>query len=160
MAAGTAIAGAAGTRPDPASKLLWATIDVCDSPAHPDTVGIRGSMPGNGDPHAVLYMSFRLEYRTTAGSWKAIGAPGLLPFVRVGSGAATARQAGEDATIAPSATATVLRAVVVFQWRRHGVILATYARSTTAGHTAAAGADPPGYSAATCRISRTGAGRS
>src|SRR5262245_47393421 len=31
------------------SKRLWATVNVCDTVGHPDSLGIRGSMPGSGD---------------------------------------------------------------------------------------------------------------
>jgi hypothetical protein len=45
-----------------------------------------------------------------------------------------------------------LRGVVTFQWRRHGRVLYSTYRVTTADHISAAGADPSGYSAATCAM--------
>ena len=52
------------------SPLLWATINVCDTEAKPDTIGIRGSMPGL-KRKATLYMRFRVEYlgTETDGKW-------------------------------------------------------------------------------------------
>jgi hypothetical protein len=137
--------------PDPTSKALWATIDVCDAAAH--TIGIRGSMPGTADARELLYMSFRVEYRGRAGEWHYLARAGQSPFVLVGDGAAVARQAGQNFQIARTKSARyVLRGVVIFEWRLHGHTVASNARATRAGHTAAAGADPPGFSAATCGI--------
>src|SRR5581483_8428828 len=41
-----ALAASAPPPPSTGSPALWATIDVCNPPAEPDTIGIRGSMPG------------------------------------------------------------------------------------------------------------------
>jgi hypothetical protein len=142
----------ATSRPNTGSPLLWATIDVCNSAAHPDTIGIRGSMPGTADAHELMYMSFRVEYRSSPGHWRYLGA-GQSGFVLVGNGSSLARQAGQDFEVAPRASGSyVLRGVAVFKWRLHGRTIATAVRATRAGHVAAAGADPPGFSAATCRI--------
>ena len=148
-----AIALGAAPLPVPSSPLLWATVDVCNTPAHPNTIGIRGSMPGTGDVHELMNMSFNVEYRRPGGSWRYLGAAGQSGPVQVGNGASVARQAGQDFVIAASATRTyALRGVVVFEWRLHGRTVATEVRATRAGHIAAAGADPPGFSAAVCRI--------
>ena len=45
-----------------------------------------------------------------------------------------------------------MRGIVDYQWRRGRVVLQTAERTTTAGHRSLAGADPAGYSAATCLI--------
>jgi hypothetical protein len=143
----------ATSRPNTGSPLLWATIDVCNSAAHPDTIGIRGSMPGTADAHELMYMSFRVEYRSSPGHWRYLGGAGQSGFVLVGNGSSLARQAGQDFEVAPRASGSyVLRGVAVFKWRLHGRTIATAVRATRAGHVAAAGADPPGFSAATCRI--------
>jgi hypothetical protein len=139
--------------PNTGSASLWATIDVCNSAAHPNTIGIRGSMPGTGDAHELMYMSFRVEYRSSPGQWRYLGGGGQSGFVVVGNGASLARQAGQDFEVAPRASGGyVLRGEAVFEWRLHGRTIATAVRRTRAGHVAAAGADPPGFSATTCRI--------
>jgi hypothetical protein len=146
--------------PKPSSPLLWATVDVCDTAAHPDTIGIRGSMPGTGDGHQQMYMKFVVEYRSPSGHWLYLGGAGVSKFVAVGAGSSPARQAGQDFAVARSATIThTLRGVIVFEWRLGGHTIAQQVRATRSGHTAAAGADPPGYSTATCTINRTDAGR-
>ena len=146
--------------PKATSPLLWATIDVCDTATHPDTIGIRGSMPGTGDRQESMFMRFVVEYRSTTGHWHYLK-DGESSLVSVGSGSSKARQAGQDFQVARSTTQTyTLRGVVVFEWRAGGRTVAQDVRATRAGHTAAAGADPPDFSASTCTITRRAAGRS
>jgi hypothetical protein len=150
--AAPSLALAAAPPPATHSPLLWATIDVCNTKAHPDTVGIRGSMPGTGDAAESMFMQFRVEY-LRSGVWTNIGASGSSPFEPLGSAAAGARQFGVDFTIAPGAQPHyLLRGVVTFQWRVGARAIATTLRSTTAGHNVGAGADPRGYSASVCSI--------
>ncbi len=136
------------------SHELWATIDVCDPADQPDTVGIRGSMPGDGNAHDRMYMSFRLQYLDSATkAWVNLSSGASSGFVAVGTGAA-ARQAGTSFELKPVAgrPAVTLRGVVDFQWRRGKSILVSGAEPTSAGRKSLAGADPAGYSAATCII--------
>jgi hypothetical protein len=154
------IDAAAAPLPKPDSPSLWATIDVCDTPAHPDTIGIRGSMPGTGDSRERMFMEFAIEYRSATGHWHFL-LHGVEGFVAVGRASYRERQAGEDFQVAPSsARSYTLRGIVVFEWRAHGIVIAQTVRSTSAGRGVSAGADPPGYSAATCTISAAAAGRS
>jgi hypothetical protein len=137
------------------SPALWATIDVCNPADQPDTVGIRGSMPGDKHARDTLFMRFRLQYRLAGNPvrWVDLGGGAASGFVKVGS-AKAARQAGWSFQLMPPAgrPATTLRGVVTFQWRRGSQILAFVSRATTAGHTSLAGADPSNFSAATCSI--------
>jgi hypothetical protein len=137
------------------SRLLWSTIDVCSPTDQPDTVGIRGSMPGDGHPHDTLYMSFRLEYETGSGSsasWSSLSGASS-GFVSVGGGG-DSRQAGRSFTLVPvPGKHSTLRGVVRFQWRRGSRVMRSVERTTTAGHVSQTGADPKSYTAATCTIS-------
>jgi hypothetical protein len=136
------------------SHALWATIDVCDPADQPSTVGVRGSMPGDGHPHDTMYMSFRLQYLDSATkSWINLSSGASSSFVAVGSGA-SARQGGTSFALKPVAgkPAVKLRGVVDFQWRRGKTIVVSDAEPTAAGHLSLAGADPANYSAATCVI--------
>jgi len=143
---------AATTLPKPGSSAIWATVDVCNTPAHPDTIGIRGSMPGTGDRHETMFMAFAVEYRDRHGRWQALGG-GSSGFVALGDAASRLRQAGRDFTIATKKAHTyLLRGVVTFEWRLRSRVIASAVRSTTAGHRAGAGADPAGYSASVCSI--------
>jgi hypothetical protein len=136
------------------SRQLWATIDVCNAKDQPNTVGIRGSMPGDGQPHETMYMSFRLQYLDSAAKTWIDLANGAAPtFVVVGP-AKAARQAGRSFQLVPVAgkPPSTLRGVVSFQWRRGTTVVHAVSRPSTVGHQSLAGADPAGFSAATCII--------
>jgi hypothetical protein len=75
-------------------------------------------------------------------------------FLPVGS-ASTTRQDGRSFQLVPGQAAFMLRGVVSFQWRRGAKVVHSVTRPTTAGHTSLAGADPAGFSAATCAITST-----
>ncbi len=133
------------------SRELWATVDVCNPTDHPNTVGVRGSMPGDGQTHDRMYMSFRLQYLdTTTNHWVDL-ASAAPDFVAVGSGA-SARQGGRTFELMPVKSAVVLRGVVDFEWRRGKTVVESAARPTSSGHRSLAGADPADYTAATCSI--------
>jgi len=136
------------------SKELWATIDVCNPKDQPDTVGIRGSMPGDGQSGDRLYMSFRLQYlERKTGRWVNISNGANTGFLSAGAGAAPSRQDGESFQVTPVPGKPYnVRGVVDFQWRRGGRVLVRGTRPTVAGRVSVSGADPAGYSAATCLI--------
>lgn len=149
------LAAALASRSPLSSRLLWATVDVCNPRDQPETVGIRGSMPGDGNAKDMLYMRFRVQYLQTASKrWTYIAHGADSGLLKLGS-ADVSRQAGRSFQFAHAqgAPAFTLRGVVTFQWK-HGstVLLSTY-RVTSAGHKSVAGADPKGYSAATCTLS-------
>jgi hypothetical protein len=135
------------------SHELWATIDVCNPKDQPNTVGIRGSMPGDGRSSDRMYMSFRLQYLNSSGVWVDLAGASTPSFVAVGAGGA-AREGGRSFQLVPPAgkPASQMRGVVVFQWRHGKAVLVRTSRATSAGHKSVAGADPPGFSAASCLI--------
>jgi hypothetical protein len=136
------------------SRLLWATIDVCNPADQPNTIGIRGSMPADHHSHDAMYMSFRLQYmNTTTKKWTDLAKGASSSYAAVGTGA-DPRQAGRSFQLNPVAgqPAFTLRGVVSFQWRRGKTVLAQTSRPTSAGRDSLAGADPTGFSAATCLI--------
>jgi hypothetical protein len=134
------------------SRQLWATINVCNPKDQPDILGVRGSMPSDGHPRDKMYMSFRLQYVNSSTSrWADLA--GTTPvFTSVGTG--PARQGGQSFQLmpVPGKPAFTLRGLVEFQWRRGKKVLMSANRATTAGHASLAGADPTGFSAATCQI--------
>ncbi len=136
------------------SRELWATIDVCNPADQRDYVGIRGSMPGDRHPHDRMFMSFRLQYMDAATkNWVNLGSKAPL-FLPVGPGDSV-RQGGRSFQIVPrpSAPASTFRGVVDFEWRRGKTVIQSTSRATSAGRKSLAGADPGGFSAATCAIS-------
>jgi hypothetical protein len=136
------------------SRELWATIDVCNPAKEPDTVGIRGSMPGDGHEKDAMYMRFQLEYLDPQSNvWSTPTHGADAGYISVGA-AKTGRQGGSSFQLgAPkSQPGYTMRGVVTFQWRRGGRVVHQATRTTSAGHTNVARADPPGYSAAQCTI--------
>jgi hypothetical protein len=132
------------------SPELWATVDICNAPHHHNTIGIRGSMPGDGHPHDAMYMRFLVQsLEATTKRWTDLGKNADSGFLSIGS-AATTREAGRTFEFKLTATAYTLRGEVQFQWRRAGRVVHLASLTTTAGHTSLAGAEPKGFSAATC----------
>lgn len=148
-----ATAGAAAAeRPD----RLWATVNVCDTRAHPDELGIRASMPGLRR-RAVMLMRFRVQYFATADSeWHDFAANPRTDsgWLRVGRQRRGTVESGFSVRFLPPADggAHHLRGVVAFRWKRAGLVVRRERELTEAGHRSSTGADPPSYSAATCLI--------
>ena len=137
------------------SPQLWATIDVCNPPDQPDTVGVRGSMPGATAAKDNMYMRFRLQYLdSSTKQWIDLPNGAESDYVALGA-AKSARQTGRSFQLMPVAgkPAVALRGVVSFQWRQGSTVEYTVSRPTTAGHHSLAGADPKGFSAAECTLS-------
>jgi len=136
------------------SRQLWATIDICGPASKPNTLGIRGSMPSDGRVKDVMYMRFRVQYlNPTTKAWVNVARGGDSGAIKVGL-ADTARQGGYSFQFAPTSKSSfTLRGLVTFQWRRGRKVVASASRTTGAGHHNAFGADPPRYSAATCKLS-------
>jgi hypothetical protein len=132
------------------SHKLWATINVCTPRNAPNVVGVRGSMPADGHAGDTMYMRFLLQYyNSPSGKWVGIGPKADSGFLRLGS-AATARQAGRSFRLAHSSSRFELRGVVYFEWLRGKRKIYAAERATSAGHKSTAGADPAGFSAASC----------
>jgi hypothetical protein len=136
------------------SRRLWATIDICNTAAHPHTVGVRASMPGSGIAREQMLMRVEIQYRDASGAWRDLGAASDSGFFGVGSSSFKARQSGRSfqLTVAPGGS-VIVRGVVTFEWRRRGHVVRHAQKQTTAGHGAVADADPPSYSAAACELS-------
>jgi hypothetical protein len=139
-------------RPLAQSPELWATVDMCNTAHHPHAIGIRGSMPTDGHPRDTMYMRFLVQsLDTSTHQWANIGKSADSGFVPIGSAAST-RQAGRTFEFTPTTTTYTLRGYVEFQWRRGGRAVHLLAHPTAAGHTSLAGAEPKGFSAATCTL--------
>jgi hypothetical protein len=160
LAAGGGASASAGAKPTTAaerkllrSPQLWATIDVCSPSDQPNTVGVRGSMPGDEFSKDEMYMSFRLQYLDeTTKQWVDLSKT-VPAYVAVGA-AKTARQGGSSFELKPvtGRPPFTIRGVVDFQWRRGSTVEYTISRPTTAGHQSLTGADPASFTAATCKI--------
>lgn len=154
--AGTAAASpTAETRSIYRSSLLWATVNVCDTDGHPNTVGVRASMPGSGFSKERMFVRFQVQYLSAVDDkWHNLGADGDSGWVALGSGRYRARQAGRDFELQqPEAGQTFrVRGAVTFEWRRGTRVVRRARKRTEAGHPGTRGADPARFSAATCVI--------
>jgi hypothetical protein len=153
LCAATAGLAAAPTKPPPAkSSELWATVDLCNTPHNPYTIGIRGSMPSDGHARDRMYMRFVVQnFDASKHTWEYVGPSADSGFVQVGSGALT-RQAGHTFEFKPTVSTVTLRGLVEFQWHHNGRTTRSVTLPTSAGHTSLAGAEPTGFSAATCAL--------
>jgi hypothetical protein len=138
------------------NKRLWATVNLCDTVGHPDSIGIRGSMPGSGDRAEDMFMRFQVQYYTAPDRlWHNLGEGGDSDFVEVGSAKYRTRQSGRTFTITPPRPGSapyLLRGVVTFEWRKAGEVTRRARKRTTGDHPDTKGSDPAGFSAPTCSI--------
>jgi hypothetical protein len=137
------------------SPFLWATVNLCDTGDHPDTIGVRASMPGSGVASERMFMRFQVQYYAAdQGEWHNLQSGGDSGWLAVGSARYRARQAGRTFRFqAPTGDHTdVLRGAVTFEWRVGDRVVRRARKRTAGGHRGAAGGDPPGYSAATCEL--------
>jgi hypothetical protein len=131
---------------------LWATVNVCDTGSHPDTIGIRGSMPGTGRRADRMYMRFTVQFQASDGNWRNLSTGGVSGWEAVGNGTWESRQSGYSFQVRPPEGSVRLRGLVRFQWRRQGRVVRREVRATEAGHRSTAGADPRGYSRGVCVV--------
>ena len=139
---------AAAARPADADRL-WATVNVCDTAKHPNEVGIRASMPGL--PLGTgRRMRFRVQWRD-GDRWRYVtGADSGWRALKRARGRAI--ESGWSFEFEPPAKPITFRGVVRFRWLRDGRVVGRAVEITETGHRSTAGADPEGYSAATCSI--------
>jgi hypothetical protein len=164
LAVGASGAGAAATpttttpaKPPAVDKspLLWATVNICDTAKHPDTIGIRASMPGSGHKGEKMYMRFQVQYfRASTQKWAPTDATVDSGFQSVGAATFKRRESGWNFSITPPPTGQTyrLRGVVSYEWRKGKTVVDKATERTHTRHKDTFGADPKGYSAAECII--------
>lgn len=139
------------------SRHLWATVNICDTKASPDTLGIRASMPGSGRKGERMFMRFRAQYRSAAdGLWHNFLSDGTdSGYLPVGAAKYKARQSGFSFPFSLDPGQQVeVRGVVEFQWRKRKKVVRRAVKRTTKGHKTSM-SEPKGYSAATCVLKGT-----
>ncbi len=154
LLAGSAHAATPGTVDD--SPYLWATVNICDTAKHPDTIGIRASMPGSGKPKERMYMRFQVQYwRASVKKWAPTDATVDSGFQPVGAAKYKRRESGWNFSLTPPPEGQTyrLRGVVSFQWRVGKKVVRSATKRTHAGHKGTSGADPKTFSSAECEIS-------
>ena len=155
-----AAASAAVAEPAKPTKTRWATVNICDTVANPDTLGVRASVPGNGTSERI-YMRFRAEYfDRSRKAWRPVKGQGVSPFVHAGSARFRTRETGYR-FLFPSDTAATfqLRGRVQVEYRRARTgrgerVVRRVALITSSGVVSRSPAegDPRGYSAARCEM--------
>ena len=139
----------------PRPPVVWATVNVCDTQTRPNQMGIRGYMTGL-QRSSRMFMRFRVQFQNAEGRWRTIKSGPLSDsgWVRVATGRRGEHDAGWSFEFKPPASggAHVLRGMVSYEWRRGGRVLHRTRAITTAGHPGTAGAEPPDFSAETCKI--------
>jgi hypothetical protein len=148
----TAIAPANATTRTP--KYLWATVNLCDTQVHNNMMGVRASMPGDGE-HTKMYMRFVAQYYDRTNQlWSEVKGSGVSNWIFVGSGDFARRQGGYTFAFDPpnSGGTFVLRGAVDFKWTKGRRIVRTAHVLTKGGHPNTKGADPANYSASLCNI--------
>jgi hypothetical protein len=128
-----------------AADRQWATVNVCDTAAHPNEVGLRAAMPGAARGVS-RQVRFRLQW-LDGGSWRYVKSADSK-WRRIHA----APQSGWSFELARPKSDITFRGVVRYRWRRDGETIRRATEITEAGHRSAAGADPAGYSAAICSI--------
>ena len=143
----------------PASALknprdLWATVNLCDTRIHPDMMGVRASMPGDG-ADTKMYMRFIAQYYDRSKQlWSEVKGSGISRWIYVGSGNYARRQAGYTFAFDQLGGKTfLLRGAVDYKWTKGRRTIRTAHLITKGGHPNTRGADPKTYSAGLCAIS-------
>jgi hypothetical protein len=150
---------AAHARPDPE---LWATVNRCDTPTTPDSMGVRAAMPGDGSRER-MYVRFTAQFFSHERQrWLTAGGSGRSPWLYVGKARYRSLQTGWTFPFAapPQGMVFRVRALAEFEWRarrRRGKrvrwVVAMRRRRVTQAHVkGAGGGDPAGSSRASCDI--------
>jgi len=114
---------------------LWATVNLCDTPAKPGAVGVRVSIPREkGAPRQ--WARIRLQWFDGSDrAWRLVRSGGDAGWARIGIGTRLV-QGGTTFTFPPPKPGAriVLRGLVDVEWR-DGTKVVDHARlTTTAGH--------------------------
>ena len=135
-------------RPSP-----WATINVCDPPSAPGSVGVRVSVPNRAD--AAQWARIRIQFFDgKRGVWSVVRKGGDSGFVRLSSGGGRVF-GGTTFTFTPPAAGNQikLRGLVDVEWRRGRRVVSATEIVTHGNHRS--GVDPLlAVSQATCVIAR------
>jgi hypothetical protein len=126
-----------GLPPDISAKHpdLWATVNLCDSPAKPGAVGIRVSIPREkGAPQQ--WARIRLQwFDGNARAWRLVRSGGDAGFARIGIGTRLV-QGGTTFTfpLPKPGSRIVVRGLVDVEWRDGDEVVDHARLQTTAGH--------------------------
>jgi hypothetical protein len=138
-AAVAALVPAAAIAKTEARPDLWATVNLCDTPARPGAVGIRVSIPREkGAPQQWAHIHLQW-FDGTKRAWRALTSGGDAGWRRIGVGTRLV-QGGTTFNFDPPAAGTrlVLRGVVDVEWRDGKDVVDHVRLMTTEGHASSA----------------------
>jgi hypothetical protein len=131
----------------------WATINTCDPPTAPGSVGVRVSIPNRAD--AAQWVRIRIQFFDgTRGAWRVVRSGGEGGFTKLSDGGGRVFGGTTFTFTPPSAGNRIkLRGLVDVEWRQ-GRRVRSHARAIThGGHQS--GVDPLlALSAPFCEITR------
>ncbi len=137
-------------------RHLWSTVNVCDTKRHPDTIGVRASMPGTGKRRHNMWMRFQLQQRDReTGRWRFLRRSGDTGFLKVAKHADF--KSVEYGRFFPyelkAGQRFVLRGLVTFQWRRRATnrVVRREQELTSPDHNVDR-ADPKDFSRSRCEL--------
>lgn len=132
------------------SRGLWATVNVCNTRAYPDRIGLRGQMPALGFP-AQLSMTIQVDYWDTVKK-AFVPVPGnyARAVARLGTAVDGLQQGGHTFHFRPGSG--LLSGTIKFQWMRMGKVIGQISKRAAGGHRGVDAGHPAHHSAATCRI--------
>jgi hypothetical protein len=132
------------------SHHLWATINICDTHAYPDRIGIRGQMPALGFA-ARLEMRIQVDYWVPAAKrFRPVPGSGARSLARLGTVVGGLQQSGHTFHFKPGSGR--LSGTITFRWTRTGKVIGQISKRATGGHRGVDRGSPPHHSAATCTI--------
>jgi hypothetical protein len=100
-------------------RPLWATVNICDTAASPNAVGVRASVPGNGTDERIFARYTAQWWSAEKQQWLSVAGSGVTDWVFLGDSDMSSRQAGWTFRFVqpPAGTTYVMRGVVELQWR-------------------------------------------
>jgi hypothetical protein len=148
-----ALAFGAASAPAQSRPSPWATINACDPPEAPGTVGVRVAVPNRSN--AAQWMRARIQFFDgTRGAWRVVRTGGEGGFNKLSNGGGRVFGGITFTFTLPAAGRRLkLRGLVDVEWRRGRRVLFHEQVITRGGHASAI--DPLlAVSAPTCEISR------
>jgi hypothetical protein len=129
-------------------------VNVCDSPAQPNVMGARASLPGDGRGTKMFVRFTAQWYDNSRQAWLPVGGAATSPWLSAGSARYRSRQAGWNFSFEapPPGRTFLLRALAELQWRSGGTVARGTSLVTSAGMAAVMEGDPAGTSLASCTI--------
>ena len=94
-------------------------MNICDTKASPNALGVRTSVPGNGSDERIWARYTAQWWSSAAEEWKTVGGSGVTDWVYLGVADMSSRQAGWTFRFVqpPAGTTYVMRAAVEYEWR-------------------------------------------